>query len=130
MISFEYIIPGDKIKNTFEDYICDKMNLIRVDSLEEQKERAGSLQMVLIVPDDLPEKKVKKLTEKYGSEVILVSALWFYFSVLYMFELPLEPFTHKNAPLSTTAPATVLTTATAVENNGKEAEKNGEADKK
>ena len=47
---------------------------------------------VVLVEDAAKPQKIKELQESYGSEVKLVSALWFYFSVYFLFELPIEPF--------------------------------------
>ena len=50
------------------------------------------------MPDNLPEKKELKLTEKYAmnkGQISLIGALWFYLSLYYILELPKDVFNPK-----------------------------------
>ena len=69
------MIPKEaNVAHCFEGMVCANLNLARSDDLKSSIEQAilrdseSSLEGLLLVPDNLPEKKELKLTEKYAME--------------------------------------------------------------
>ena len=93
IVSFEILIPNkENIDGSFEDEQCNLFNLIRVNDLVAESEAGSGLVPILLVPDDIKDENLNKLKEKYPQNTMLVSALWFYFSIFFTYEMPLEPF--------------------------------------
>ena len=57
-----------------------------------KNETIEGLEPILLVPDDISNKHLNKLKSNYKEGTRYISALWFYFSVFYSYELPLQPF--------------------------------------
>lgn len=64
--------------------------MIRVADLN--NETINGLEPILLVPDEISDKHLKKLKSNYKEGTQFISALWFYFSVFYNYELPIQPF--------------------------------------
>lgn len=93
MVSFEVLIPNERdVERSFEGESCNQLNLIRVSDLANKITENIELAPILLVPDDINTSELKNLQEKYPEGTIFISALWFYFSVFFTYELPLEPF--------------------------------------
>ena len=93
MVSFELLIPDAKaVEQSFEGQQCNLLNLIRVADLLKESAENPDIQPLLLVPDDIKTSELTRLAEKYGPGTKLISCLWFYFSVCFTFQLPLEPF--------------------------------------
>ena len=95
MLSFEQIIGKDvDISNTFEGHTCDKFNLMMTNDFRSELEKDAEREGVILVHDKLSQEEEARLLAKFkGANVRLVGALWFYLSVYFNFELPMDCFT-------------------------------------
>jgi hypothetical protein len=93
MVSFELLIPDESaIEQSFEGKKCAALNLIRVPNLIEATGANPDVIPILLIPDDISNKALEKLRQKYPPSTKLLSCFWFYFSIYFSLQLPTEPF--------------------------------------
>jgi hypothetical protein len=72
--------------------MCQKHGIVVTSGFEEGEDIPTHMKKVMLVPDSTTKEKAATLQEK-NKQVTLVSCNWFYLSIMFRYELPLEPFT-------------------------------------
>jgi hypothetical protein len=73
--------------------MCDKFNLFPTSNFAQVLERSSEMKGIILVHDKLSEADELKIRAKYPADAVrLVGALWFYLSIYFSYELPLECF--------------------------------------
>ena len=81
------------LSETFEGQKCSKFNLIMTNNFRAEFERNEETKGLILVHDRMSESHEAEILNKFpAGSVKLVGALWFYLSVYFNMELPIDIF--------------------------------------